>query len=159
MTYPQRIGHDMAERKVLADIAEYGWHCTNILEDDGHPPWSFTIGFYETWSFPELIIIGRSRATSHEMLSRIAGDLEQNRGQDLATLGACIVLGIPCRPIEVAPHRYSDFVGFARWYYRGKQFPLYQLVWPSAEGHYPWDLEATEAFKAWQPVLGKPPPA
>jgi Domain of unknown function (DUF4262) len=72
MSQPQRIGRDMAERKVLTDISEYGWHCMNIVEDDGHPPWSFTIGFYETWQLPELIIIGRSRATAHEMLSQIA---------------------------------------------------------------------------------------
>ena len=30
---------------------------------DGHPPWTFTIGLYDTWRFPELIIVGRSRAT------------------------------------------------------------------------------------------------
>ena len=49
MTDPQRIGIDLAESKVLADIAEYGWHAMNIIEDDGQPPWTFTIGLYETW--------------------------------------------------------------------------------------------------------------
>jgi hypothetical protein len=68
MTNTQRKGSDIGERKILADIAEYGWHCMNVVEDDGHPPWSFSIGFYETWQYPELIIIGRSRATAHQML-------------------------------------------------------------------------------------------
>jgi len=40
MTDPQRIGIDLAEQKVLADIAEYGWHCMNVVEDDGQYPWS-----------------------------------------------------------------------------------------------------------------------
>ena len=26
---------------------------------------------------------------------------------------------------------YSDYVGFARWYYRRRQFTLYQIVWPT----------------------------
>jgi hypothetical protein len=40
-------------------------HAMNVLEDDGHPPGTFTIGFYE--AHPELIVIGRSRATAHKM--------------------------------------------------------------------------------------------
>jgi hypothetical protein len=44
MTNPQRIGTDLSEKKILADINEYGWSAMNVLEDDGHPPWTFTIG-------------------------------------------------------------------------------------------------------------------
>lgn len=58
MNQPQRIGNDVGEKKVLADINEYGWHVTNVIEDDDHPPWSFTIGLFETWNHPELIIVG-----------------------------------------------------------------------------------------------------
>jgi hypothetical protein len=80
---PQRIGVDLGEKKVLADINEYGWTAINILEDDGHPPWTFTIGLYETWDHPEFIVIGRSRATSHAMLKALADDIELNCPPDL----------------------------------------------------------------------------
>jgi hypothetical protein len=85
MANPQRIGTDHGERKVISDIAEYGWHSVNVLEDDGHPPWTFTIGLYETWNHPELIIIGRSRATAHHILNTVATGLEDNRRLDLAS--------------------------------------------------------------------------
>lgn len=52
MTKPQRTGTDLGERKILADINEYGWHAPNVIEDEGHPPWTFTIGLYETWQHP-----------------------------------------------------------------------------------------------------------
>lgn len=68
MTNPHRTGRDCVEQKVLADINEYGWHATNIIEDDGQRPWTFSVGLYETWKHPELIVIGRSRSTAHEML-------------------------------------------------------------------------------------------
>jgi hypothetical protein len=48
MTNPQRLGTDLGEKKVLADINEYGWHAMHVVEDDGHPPWTFTIGLYVT---------------------------------------------------------------------------------------------------------------
>jgi hypothetical protein len=64
MTDPRRIAKDEPERIVLNNISEFGWHAVNIIEDDGCPPWTFTIGLYETYGFPELIILGRSRSTA-----------------------------------------------------------------------------------------------
>jgi hypothetical protein len=51
--------------------------------------------------------------------------------------------------------QYSDYVGFALWFYRKKQFPLYQIVWPNDEGPCPFDPQASRAFKEWQAVLGE----
>ena len=52
---------------------------------------------------------------------------------------------------------YHDYVGFARWFYRGKHFPLYQIVWPNTDGHYPWHPHAPDSFKQWQPLLDEAP--
>ena len=152
-----RLGADFGERKVLADVAEYGWHCMNVLEDDGHPPWSFTIGLYETWRHPELIIIGRSRTTAHHVLDRIAAALDDNHRVDLSQPASDLIPGSTCFLLEVAAQHYHDYVGYARWFYRDKQFPHYQIVWPSNDGHYPWGPNAPKSFKEWQPVLGKVP--
>lgn len=156
MTNPQRNGNDLGEQKVLADIAEFGWHSMNVLEDDGHPPWTFTIGLYDTWWFPELIIVGRSRATAQEILTSIVDELEDNCRLDLAAADAYLLLGMPCHFVKVHARYYEDYDGFARSYYRGKHFPMYQIIWPSNDGHYPWSPKASAVFKEWQPVLGRP---
>jgi hypothetical protein len=65
--------------------AEYGWHAMNVV--DGHPPWTFTIGLSETWNHPELIIIGRSRATAHEMLDAIVVEIDDGRAPNLEDAG------------------------------------------------------------------------
>ena len=54
----------------------------NIIEDDGQPPWTFTIRLYETWKHPELIVIGRSRSTAQTMLTAIVNEIEENRPPD-----------------------------------------------------------------------------
>jgi hypothetical protein len=79
MANSQRIGGDLGEKKVLADIQRIRLAVTNIIEDDNHPPWSFTIGLFETWDYPEFIVIGRSRATSYEILKTLAMEIEDNR--------------------------------------------------------------------------------
>jgi Domain of unknown function (DUF4262) len=157
MTNPQRIAKDELEKIVLSNINEFGWHCVNIVEDDGCPPWSFTIGLYETWEHPELIIIGRSRATSHAMLKTLADDIELNDPPELTDPNGHLLLGMKCHFIEVNARYFSDYVGFALWFYRKCRFPLHQIVWRNADGLYPWDENAPSTFKEWQPLLGNSP--
>jgi Domain of unknown function (DUF4262) len=90
---PQRTGSDLGERKILADINEFGWSAVNGVEDDGHPPWTFTIGLYETWSHPELIVIGRSRATAHNILTTLVDKIEDGRPPELTHPGPYLLLG------------------------------------------------------------------
>jgi hypothetical protein len=156
MTNPQPVAKDEPERIVLSNIAEFGWHCVNVIEDDGQPPWSFSIGLYETYEFPELIVIGRSRSTAHHMLQTIADDIELNCPPDLTDPDGHLLLGMNCRFLEIDTRYYQDYVGFARWFYRKRHFPLYQIVWPNDAGLYPWDSSTPKSFKEWQPVLGKP---
>jgi len=158
MAKDRLAGIPVSERKVIADIEEFGWHSMDVLEDIGHAPWTFTIGFYETWQHPELIIIGRSRATAHRILSTIAIGLDEDRRPDLAGVSLDLLPGIPCRFVEVSSHHYHDYVDFAHaCYSRGNRAPLYQIVWPSNHGHFPWSPQAPEHYKGWQPVLGEAP--
>jgi hypothetical protein len=157
MGTPQRIGTDDPEKIVLGNIAEFGWHAVNVIEDNGQPPWSYSIGLYESWQFPEIIIIGRSRAIAHLILSTIATDLDDNHRPDLNLPTDLVLPGAACLLLEVAARYYPDYVGFARWYYRRRHFTLYQIIWPNNDGHYPWDPRAPGTFKEWQPLLGEAP--
>jgi hypothetical protein len=154
---PQRSAKDELERQIILNVNDVGWHAVNVIEDDSHPPWTYTIGFYETWGFPELIIIGRSRATAHHVLETIALRLDADDRPDLNINTDTLIRGATCHFIEVADRYYSDYVGFARWFYRKRHFPLYQVVWPNTDGHYPWNIDAPNTFKNWQPVLGAAP--
>jgi len=156
---PQRSAKDELERQIILNVNDVGWHAVNVIEDDSHPPWTYTIGFYETWGFPELIIIGRSRATAHHVLETIALRLDADDRPDLNITTDTLIRGAVCHFIEVADCYYPDYVGFARWFYRRRHFPLYQIVWPNTDGHYPWSVDAPNTFKNWQPVLGSPPPS
>jgi hypothetical protein len=83
--------------------------------------------------------------------------IDDDRRLDLAATIPDLLPGIPCCFVEVAARYYHDYVGFARWYYRRRHFPLYQIVWPNNDGHYPWSERAAESFNYWQPVLGAAP--
>jgi hypothetical protein len=91
------------------------------------------------------------------MLKILADDIEMNCQPGLSDTNGHLLLGMKCHFLEVLPRYYSDYVGFALWYYRKRKFPLYQIVWPNNDGLYPWDQNASKAFKEWQHVLGASP--
>ena len=99
----------------------------------------------------------RSIATAQHTLNTVAIGPAENRRLDLATTTVDLRPGTPCCFVEVSPRYYHDYVGFARLVLRGKHFPLYQIIWPSNDGYYPWSPGASEPFKVWQPVLGEAP--
>jgi hypothetical protein len=104
MTANQQYSREDLSKIVSANVCDYGWHCVNVIEDDGHPPWSYTIGLYETYGFPELII-GRSRATAHHILETIASRLEKGETPDLESPALNLIPGVYCLYREVL-HRY-----------------------------------------------------
>jgi hypothetical protein len=149
-----RTGSDDLERKVLSDVEDRGWHCLHITEEGGQPPFSFSIGFYKTWKFPELIAVGLSSEVTQAAFNLIAETLTAGRKIDLRSTNEDLFEGYPCAFIEVQKSHFREYVGTAIWYYESTSFPLYQIIWPSKDGMYPWNPSASTHFKAWQPVLG-----
>jgi hypothetical protein len=151
---PDKSRLDDTDRKVLADVEQYGWHCLHIHDDGQVPFWTFTIGLVRTWSHPEIVVFGLPDTTAHEVLSdivrRIEGgeQLESGRTYD-------DVFGnrVPARFVEVDPAAYSAFLGYAQWFYETEaDFPVIQLVWPDKAGRFPWEAGCTVS-REHQPVL------
>jgi Domain of unknown function (DUF4262) len=55
---PHACGGPEADAKALADIEQYGLHVISVMEDDDHPPFTYSIGIEQSLGMPELIVIG-----------------------------------------------------------------------------------------------------
>jgi hypothetical protein len=152
----QTCATDNFEKEVLDDISKYGWHCVSILPENDLAPYSFTVGLYHSHAHPELIILGLKSEVAHRVLCNAVAGLPAER-LDLSLPTDELLNGYPCCFVEVSKTHYYENVGFARWYYNGNEFPLYQIVWPSRDGHFPWHPKATQEFKLAQPVLTDAP--
>ncbi len=151
------IGKDAPEQKVIDDIARYGWHCVNVLADDRGGPFSFTIGVFQTYRLPELVIFGLPSIVAHQVLAIVVEKIQSGTPLDMSAPTDELLENYPCLFIPVPESAYENYLGFCLWYYQGQQFPMCQIVWPSREGHFPWHPETSESFRADQPVLGQPP--
>lgn len=150
-------GEDASESKVIRDIAEFGWHVVHIAAEGELVGYSFTIGLFQSYRHPELIVFGLPHQISHRILS-IAADLAKSgEPLDLSQPTTELIENYACRLACVPQSEYREHVGYCRWYYEGNDFPLWQIVWPSREGEYPWDPSAPPGFVAAQPVIGLVP--
>jgi hypothetical protein len=42
---------------------------------------------------------------------------------------------------------------WASWLYKGQPFRVYQIIWPTTTGVFPWEPGASDWFIARQPLL------
>jgi hypothetical protein len=149
--------HDAAAKKAIAkNIEQYGCHLALLAPTDYLPGFAYSIGLYQQFGHAEVICFGLDQNVLVAVL---------HHARDLIKAGERLVLGAdysgflegyPVRFIEVDRDYYPNYAGYGCWYYgRSVDFPLYQLVWPDKEQHYPWDDGFNPNWKRKQPLLDR----
>ena len=149
------VGEDESEQRVIDDIANYGWHCVSIHPYDEHVGYAFTAGLFQSYGHPELIIFGLAPKVAHQILAIAADAAKSGAPLDLTQPTDALLSDYVCCFVEVPVDQYCEYVGYSRWYYQGNGFPLYQIVWPSRSGLYPWHEKTEPGFRRAQPVLAQ----
>ena len=152
---PRTQATDESEQKLLDDVQKFGWHCMNVSGDEEHEPFAYTIGLFQTYGYPEVLIYGLARNVAHAVITIAAEAAAKGMPFNLDEATDGLVEDYSCVFVPVPLGEYREHVGFALWYYQGSEFPVYQIVWPSKAGHFPWHEDASDAFRAKQPVLGQ----
>jgi hypothetical protein len=146
---------DDHDRAILGHIAEHGWSVIGIEEEAGAPPYSFSVGLYHTLGVPELLVMGQKPENAQGLINNAGELMREGRRFRTGRRTSGILGGYSAVFVEVDPRYYREYVGYARWLYRGDDFPMLQLVWPDREGRFPWD-EGYPAPLFWrQRVLGQ----
>jgi hypothetical protein len=141
------------DAQMRSDIETYGWHVIKVLEDDEGPGFAFTIGLFKRFRHPELIVFGLPLDTMHEMLNTAGEAVRAGRPYESGGSYDDILETYRCTFRPVPRQRYEEYLGSARWYYGGSDFPALQLFWPDKEHRYPWDAPQDAWIRWAQPVL------
>lgn len=146
---------DKTEQKIKSDITKHGLHIIHVLAEDDLPNFSYSIGLYETYQKSEIIIIGLKQDMQQVLLNNIAYDYKQGRELESGKMHNDILDDYECLLLDIDKKNYDEYMGQAIDYYKSKDFPVMQIIWPTPSKMYPFDKDAPDGFKKWQPVLGK----
>jgi hypothetical protein len=144
---------DDQDRKLLGDIARFGWHMVGIKADDEGQGFAYSVGLCHSFQHPEILVIGLDTDVMFRMINSIGGAVRgEKRFEHLLEYGD-VLDGFNVAFRRVEPRYYKAYVGYALWFYRRGDFPLLQCVWPDSQQRYPWHPEFQPALASRQLVL------
>ncbi|MGI4872593.1 MAG: DUF4262 domain-containing protein [Janthinobacterium lividum] len=156
VTPEEHAAHDAAaEQKIISDVAKYGFHVAQVPGDGYSPNFSYTIGLYKTYGYPELICFGLNLELLHSVLWSGKELLDKQPVLD-QSIGYPDFLGdYDVRFLTVDKGWYKDYFGYGAWFNQGWDFPALQIVWPDKQALFPWEAAFNPAWKAGQPLLDR----
>jgi hypothetical protein len=144
---------DAGERKALADIERYGCHVIHVMAEDELPPFSYSVGIQRSSGAPELIVIGLKQPLAHFIVNEYNDRVRAGERFTPRQRVSGFIEGFECEVRAVHPSRHADYMGWDIWLYGRGRFDALQLVYPTTSGVWPWDAEADEWLRVWQPLL------
>ncbi|HEY0049796.1 MAG TPA: DUF4262 domain-containing protein [Pyrinomonadaceae bacterium] len=152
-----RTAKNEAERKTISDVKNYGLHIVYVFEDEENPGFAYSVGLYENYLHPEIIIIGLKQEISHTLLNNIAYDIKNGKNFTAGEFHEGVLDDFLCYFGELPKSKYEEYVGWAMWFYKGSDFPLIQCVYPDIEGKFVWNKGFPEEAGFFCRLLIKPP--
>ena len=146
---------DKLEIKLLNDIEKHGLQVMHVLDDGASPAFSYSIGLFQTYKHPEIIIVGLKQELSHVLINNMAEDIKNGKVFEPLNYYTEILDDYKCYIVKVSPENYDEYVGQAQRYYKNDDFPLVQCIYPTTKGIFPWEKNWPENIKDLQPILGE----
>ncbi len=140
----------------LANIEKFGCHILHVMADETGPCFTYSTGIEKTLGHPELVVTGLKQDVAHSIINEYNGRIRKGESFEPdetydGFLGGFDVLFRP-----VLKEYYEEYFGCGRWLYNGDNFRIYQLIWPSTNGVWPWDPDAPDDYTYFIPLLCEP---
>jgi hypothetical protein len=141
--------------KALSDISEYGCHVLGVMEGEGQPRFSYSIGIGKQQSKPDLIIVGLKSELAHSMINNYKDRLLDGETFEPGKYYSDFLEGFDVCFVEVDKSHYGEYLGWGLWFYDSYDFEMLQLIWPTTEGVWPWDDRKSDFYMWSQPILNE----
>lgn len=159
--YPPRPGEplDAADLRLIADVAQTGFHAAVAQAEEACPAHAFSVGLFRSWDHPEVVVFGLAPEDLREAVERVGSRVRAGERFEHGDVVEGLVDGRATAFRRVVPRHYAAYLGHAVWYHGGARFPALQAVWADEAGSFPWDRWFPRELRDEQPVLFEPEPA
>jgi hypothetical protein len=156
-TYPPRRGEplDGSDLRLLADVAQAGFHVVSGASNGAAPAFAFSVGFFRTFDHPEVAIFGLTVEALEGAVRRMGERVEAGDRLDAGEIREGFLDARAVTFRRILPRHYTGSLGHAVWYHGGARFPALQAIW-SDGGHFPWERWFARELRDAQPVLCEP---
>jgi MbtH protein len=128
-----------------------------MVKGEGAPGFLYTIGLWESYKHPEVLIFAPSEDPTG-MAQRLAAIAKRVGEGETFQSGKIFenFFGAHSGAIrDVLPIWLPSFMGVAYAFYENLSFPTVQLYWPDKQGIFPWQSGFNGDLFAYQPILNE----
>lgn len=144
---------DEGETKALNDISEFGCHILNVMEGDGEPRFTYSIGIQATTSQPDLVVTGLKFDLANSIINRYCQHVQTGQRIQTDKYYNGYIEGFSVTFRTVLKEYYKKYFGWGIWYSKGNDFDMLQVIYPSVRGKWPWNKDAPEDYCWFIPKL------
>lgn len=150
--------------KIHDNIEQYGWATMGVgggVDEEGHGgPFSYSQGLM-LLGHPDIFITGLHPRTAHGFISMIYESVKAGNRYEPGVDYTDLAEGFPARFRRVDPFWVHEHMT-ATWIYYGEFHPqitteALQLVYPDAQGRWPWEAGCDRKIVRSLPRLDLPP--
>ena len=146
---------DEKDQQALNDIEEYGCHVLNVMEGEGEPSFTYSIGINKKQNKPDVIILGLKTELAHSMVNNYKNRLLKGEHFETGKYYSGFLGDFEVCFIKVAQKYFGEYLGWGLWLYDDDDFEVLQMVWPTTDGVWPWDEGKLDFYKWAQPILNE----
>ena len=132
----------MQMKKIAEHIGVHGWSCLHVAPTgESEEPFSYSIGFGETFGAPEVLVFGFRPERAHALLNACAHLLRNAGAIDRDVEVAGVLAGdykVVFKPVR--PECLDEYLGTAFRYYKDKPFGAVVMFLPDRNHHFPWQI-------------------
>jgi Domain of unknown function (DUF4262) len=136
-------------------ITQHGWCVLSVFSNEGLPDFSYTVGLWETYQHPEILVLGFKQDLAHPVLNEV-GELIK-AGQVLKTAQPYhdVIDEYPVQFLNIDQRNIPDYLRVCCNIYGEGKFPAMQLVWPDKASKFPWEEDFNERLRNIQVLLDR----
>jgi Domain of unknown function (DUF4262) len=147
------------DKRVAADVERYGCHVISVFDpEEKLPAFSYSVGIQAMSGAPEAIVIGVRPNLGHSMINEYNDQIRKGTRFELSKQypGFLDGFSIYIEPAKAA--LLSEYTLGCTRFYKGANYSVVQLIYPTTTGVWPWQKAASEWFRSNQPMLGRQHP-
>ena len=143
-------------------IEEWGVSILSVTPraDEEGPTWTYSIGFWQQYNHPELIIVGLEGGTAGALINEVNRRV-RDKGQRFESGSQSDDLlsgGYTCFFQKVEAQEYGDRLVGNTWFYGDDRFEVVQVIWPDLQHKHPWQQDVDPSVRKLQRLLCSLPP-
>jgi hypothetical protein len=152
---PQKDARDQA---FIHGIIEHGHMVLCVAdavdEPTEGPPFAYSVGAFESYGAPEVIVSGLGADLMHFMINEFMRAWKTIEKPTLGVRLSGYVEGFDVICVEASKDALRTHATHADWYNQRRPLPLWQMVWSgAATGEFPWEAEADDSLLELQENL------